>query len=1142
MVKISIGVMATAIHKKYADQIQACLDTWVQDGKNNNISTYFFVGYHKDDRFPLINLPNVKEDYNSAFHKQFHGLKWMLDNDPSDFYMVVGTDTYININNLISLLQKYHNNTNLYIGGHGSKIQIGSEHLYYHSGGSGFIIDHQVLNKIFTLFTPARIYEIWNKQCVKNNRQDLLPACDVTISWLCQNILFIEPTIVDHFYGCNNKNRYNDDSASCNGCNSIENPDKIISCHFMDPPLMREYHDYTKFSFTKEIVQNWTVVTCFYHLPRYGNDFNKPIDFYLNNGKFVLSLPVNLVVYCDKEEYDFIYNYRKEHGFENNTKIIVKSLYDFDLYKYIDTIKNNRANNNIYLNNRNTPTYCVLTSSKFDLMAQSIMANYFNDQYYAWLDFGLMYCVGNYPNQIIRALQQYRDKASFMMIEYIPENVVRNNQLYYQNGGMRSIAGGFWTGNKDYLYNVCIEGHKIFIDTVNAGYGHSEQNIIPIIYFNNPNWFELYYGDYWQLLNNYDKIRLNLENSVKHVIFYARQYGSYKICQQCCIQVLNAVNNLDANLNLELLFKVLDDYFISSYYLNNIDDCIIALKLFSKYEQLYKDGFKSYYNSYGAHIIRNSDHLYQNIKHLTPNGEICIENKNNDDNDDDIQELINQGYKVFIYGDYSISSKSLIINNPVYRPLSIKFNTDYVKTIKNEIGTYNIAILLTLCSRNCNFNDITEVPLFKSLYPSIIKTAPNNANIKIIVGYDDDDLYYDKNVKDITKNGIEVYKLYNCQNAPARAWNKLFNIAYYHETKFDYFWQIGDDVVIENEWYDKFITKLNQHNDIGVVGPCEPFNYNQRVKGNIPWIIENVMISRKHFMIFSTLFNYNIKNWFCDNWITEVYRPFNSFIFTDVKCKNSIRDARYKIEHPTNLQQLITAGITKVRNFIDGQKVKVFSFCIYGTNKKYCQGLIENIKIIQNNYPDFEVWIYGGFDVPVEYVNKYHQFTNVRYIELPYNDLTLMYYRFMPIDNSNVELCFIRDADSRIGERDQWCINQFINNDMKFHIIRDHNQHKLRIMGGMWGIKQGILNESIQEMFYIWKDKTNHKLTDYRSDQYFLQDCIYNLIKNDVLIHSDYNFYSDENISKIECDNTSNNFVGNVYDYKDEQEIIIYSK
>ena len=108
--------------------------------------------------------------------------------------------------------------------------------------------------------------------------------------------------------------------------------------------------------------------------------------------------------------------------------------------------------------------------------------------------------------------------------------------------------------------------------------------------------------------------------------------------------------------------------------------------------------------------------------------------------------------------------------------------------------------------------------------------------------------------------------------------------------------------------------------------------------------------------------------------------------------------------------------------------MKIISYVLYGKHKLYNNGAYLNAIMAKEYYPDFEVWIYGGFDVPEEYISQYTSFPFVKYITINTNQSYLKCYRYIPIDNKNVSVCFSRDADSRVTKRDQWCINEFLKN------------------------------------------------------------------------------------------------------------------
>ena len=57
--------------------------------------------------------------------------------------------------------------------------------------------------------------------------------------------------------------------------------------------------------------------------------------------------------------------------------------------------------------------------------------------------------------------------------------------------------------------------------------------------------------------------------------------------------------------------------------------------------------------------------------------------------------------------------------------------------------------------------------------------------------------------------------------------------------------------------------------------------------------------------------------------------------------------------------------------------MNIVCFCIYGTNAKYTQGLVENLKNIQRLFPTFHTVIHYANDVPETYLTQYRSFPNV---------------------------------------------------------------------------------------------------------------------------------------------------------------------
>jgi hypothetical protein len=135
----------------------------------------------------------------------------------------------------------------------------------------------------------------------------------------------------------------------------------------------------------------------------------------------------------------------------------------------------------------------------------------------------------------------------------------------------------------------------------------------------------------------------------------------------------------------------------------------------------------------------------------------------------------------------------------------------------------------------------------------------------------------------------------------------------------------------------------------------------------------------------------------------------------------------------------------------------------------------------------------------------------------------------------------VRDTDSRIYERDVWAIRAFLESSKKFHIVRDHYWHKTKITGGMWGIKKGLLHEKIEDLYNKWISQNEQLRCTYDTDQKFLEACIYDRVKHDVLIHSNMVGHSGETVTPFPRElETDTDFVGNVYDFKNDQEFPVF--
>lgn len=236
--KLIICIFGCATIPEYKNEILKIEDTWGKRAVKKGVKVLYFLGEEQTDLVDdkkYIYLKNVGNDYQSAIDKQNLGLKYIHDNYESEFIFCCGTDTYINIDAMLSYIDEFDSSKPLFIGGHGDYRTLRNKPYYFHCGGAGFIITGVCLNYIYSTLTSIK--DEWHNICIESSREDLISACDVALSYYLQNIIGADLQIIENkqqFFGCNYKGIVHHKGVGlymC--CNNIIQLKTLISCHCM---------------------------------------------------------------------------------------------------------------------------------------------------------------------------------------------------------------------------------------------------------------------------------------------------------------------------------------------------------------------------------------------------------------------------------------------------------------------------------------------------------------------------------------------------------------------------------------------------------------------------------------------------------------------------------------------------------------------------------------------------------------------------------------------------------------------------------------------------------------------------------------------------------------------------------------------
>lgn len=218
-----------------------------------------------------------------------------------------------------------------------------------------------------------------------------------------------------------------------------------------------------------------------------------------------------------------------------------------------------------------------------------------------------------------------------------------------------------------------------------------------------------------------------------------------------------------------------------------------------------------------------------------------------------------------------------------------------------------ISFLIPVTSRGREFT-VDTLPLYSYFLSSF--DFDKKYDYKIFLGSDsDDDFYNHKDVIHKIQNlpNVSIQYFNDTSHNPVRVWNYLFKTAY--EEGFDYFYQLGDDIqIITNKSIDRFIETLQSIDNIGVTGPLDI---------NHPNLLTQSFVHRTHMDIFGFYYPHELTNWYCDNWIQEVYKPGRTIQLPDVYVRNSGGPCRYTINRRTDFMKFVERDRQILYNYIN---------------------------------------------------------------------------------------------------------------------------------------------------------------------------------------------------------------------------------
>ncbi|CAF0908804.1 unnamed protein product [Adineta steineri] len=212
-----------------------------------------------------------------------------------------------------------------------------------------------------------------------------------------------------------------------------------------------------------------------------------------------------------------------------------------------------------------------------------------------------------------------------------------------------------------------------------------------------------------------------------------------------------------------------------------------------------------------------------------------------------------------------------------------------------------------------------------------------------------------------------------------------------------------------------------------------------------------------------------------------------------------------------------------------GPNQKIIALSIYGSTSKFTDNpmfswdtsifpflkpLVNEIKVL---LPSWIIRIYIDFTGSTQSQKTFlYSLPNVDICDmhsLPVFGAKLLDYlpgkmwRFTPVLDPFVDYFLSRDVDSPMVKRETETINIWLSDEHEkkiFHILRDHKQHGISILGGLWGAAPGRARRELFDIFFPLLIPSIARKYNGSGDQDFLGQHVWEKVRSKALMFDSY--------------------------------------
>lgn len=187
----------------------------------------------------------------------------------------------------------------------------------------------------------------------------------------------------------------------------------------------------------------------------------------------------------------------------------------------------------------------------------------------------------------------------------------------------------------------------------------------------------------------------------------------------------------------------------------------------------------------------------------------------------------------------------------------------------------------------------------------------------------------------------------------------------------------------------------------------------------------------------------------------------------------------------------------------DRPERNIIAFTLFGDSPRYCESAIANVLVAKDLFPHWYCRVYLDETVPTAIQQRLRD-AGAQIMDMSgaaQDGVHPLMWRFLVVDDPEVDRYLIRDADSLLSEREQAAVEQWVAGDAWFHHMRDYFTHTELILAGLWGGCRGGLMP-LKPLMQAWLAR-QADVTRF-ADQIFLREIVWPTLRQSVLNHDEW--------------------------------------